>query len=246
MNNNNISFNQHNAHPRDKEINFFEKDHKYIIRGEEITSVSKIIARFFNILDKEYWAHRKAPILKLTPEQVLQMWEEKGRLAMESGTFMHQQIENFYLGKPYQETTDTYLFRQFADKHKHLEAYRTEWAIFDDKYPIAGTIDLIAKNGDTFEMYDWKRSTKVVNCYGQAVKDSPYGKKANGVIKHLEDSSFIKYALQQSMYKYMLETNYGIDIANMFLVVIHPEYDRFYKVSLPYLKQEVIDILETL
>ena len=244
--NDNIDYNTQNIHPRDKKITFFGDQHKYVIEGKEIISVSTIISQFFSVFDREYWAMRKASQMQMTPEQVIDMWDEKGKQAIAKGDFMHKQIENFYLGKPVEESTDTFIFRQFTDKHKHLIPYRTEWPIFDDKYPIAGTIDLLAKNGEAFEIYDWKRSTNVVNIYGQPIKESPYSKKANGVISHLDDCSYIKYALQQSMYKYILETNYGLNIANMFLVVIHPKYDRYYKISLPYLKKEVVDILETL
>jgi hypothetical protein len=52
--------------------------------------------------------------------------------------------------------------------------------------------------------------------------------------------------LQQSLYRFILEKNYGVNISKMFLVVIHPDYQRFYKLEVPYLKNYVVYILNTL
>ncbi len=36
-------------------------------------------------------------------------------------------------------------------------------SVVDENYGVAGTIDFVAKNGNEFEMYDWKRSLKVID-----------------------------------------------------------------------------------
>lgn len=69
-----------------------------------------------------------------------------------------------------------------------------------------------------------------------------YGEKALPPIEHLDDSPYFHYALQLSMYKYILEKNYGITISKLRLGIFHPTYNKPYVLEMPYLKSE-IDIL---
>jgi hypothetical protein len=48
------------------------------------------------------------------------------------------------------------------------------------------------------------------------------------------------------MYKFILEKNYGISIKAMYIVVLHPDYDNFYKFPIPYFKKEIEYILNSL
>ena len=53
-------------------------------------------------------------------------------------------------------------FQNFVKDHPHLEAYRTEWCVYDEDLKIAGSIDMVFKdtrNGE-FYIYDWKRTKK--------------------------------------------------------------------------------------
>jgi hypothetical protein len=52
--------------------------------------------------------------------------------------------------------------------------------------------------------------------------------------------------LQQSLYRYILEKKYNLEISRMFLIVLYPEYDRYYKVETPYWKERIEYILKTL
>jgi hypothetical protein len=47
------------------------------------------------------------------------------------------------------------------------------------------------------------------------------------------------------LYKYILEKNYDLHVSKMYLVVIHPEYERYIKVEVPYLKNYVEYMLNT-
>ncbi|MBQ2485300.1 MAG: hypothetical protein II519_08300, partial [Muribaculaceae bacterium] len=51
------------------------------------------------------------------------------------------------------------------------------------------------------------------------------------------------YALQVSIYRYILEKNYGISVSQSRLAVFHPDYDRPYVIDIPYMKEEVITVL---
>lgn len=241
-----IAFNRENSHSRDNRIKFYPEPHIYTIDNTPAPSASTIIAKFFPEFDSVYWANRKAPELGMTPDEVVLMWRTKGETAAKEGTFLHEQIENFYLEQEYEKTEEFHLFESFVKENNHIKPYRTEWRIFDEHHHIAGTIDLISKNGSGYEMYDWKRSKKVVNSFnGEPIKNNQW-QKGVGQLSDIDDTSYNRYCLQQSLYKYILEKNYGLKVSKMYLIVLYPEYDRYYKVEVPYLKDKAEYILKTL
>jgi len=241
-----IAFNRDNSHPRDSRIKFYPEPHVYTIDNTPAPSASTIISKFFPEFDSVYWANRKAPELGMTPDEVELMWRTKGETAAKEGSFLHEQIENYYLEQEYERTEEFHLFESFVKENNHIKPHRTEWRIFDEHYHVAGTIDLISKNESGCEMYDWKRSKKVVNSFnGEPMKTNPW-QKGVGQLAGIDDTSYNRYCLQQSLYKYILEKNYGLKVSKMYLIVLHPEYERYYKVEVPYLQDKVEYILRTL
>lgn len=241
-----IAFNLENKHSRDKRIKFYPEPHVYTIDNTPAPSASTIIAKFFPEFDSVYWSNRKAPELGMTPDEVALMWRTKGETAAKDGTFLHEQIENFFLNQEYEKPEEFHLFESFVKENNHIKPYRTEWRIFDEHHHIAGTIDLISKNANGYEMYDWKRSKKVVNSFnGEPIKINQW-QKGVGQLSDIDDTSYNRYCLQQSLYKYILEKNYGLTVSKMYLIVLYPEYNKHYKVEVPYLKDKAEYILRTL
>ena len=248
-NGSNIGFNKSNKHRRDKRIAFYPENHIYTIDNIPVPSASTIISKFF----PEFDAYGKAstlspnnPLYGLPVEEIVQTWRQRGIDAANLGTHLHEQIEKYYLEQPYEETEEFNLFKDFVKEHPDIKPYRSEWKIFDDKYNIAGTIDLICKNGNGYEIYDWKRSKKVVDTYsGKPITFDKWGNCGVGSLSDIDDTSYNKYCLQQSLYRYILENNYNINISKMYLVVLYPDYDKYYKVETPYWKERIEYILET-
>jgi very-short-patch-repair endonuclease len=239
-------FNNRNEHTRDRRVQFFPDEHVYTIDNTPAPSASTIISNFFPEFDAEYWASRKASEFGMTPNEVELMWKNKGQEAAKQGAFLHEQIEKFFLKQSFSRTIEFDLFEQFVRDHQHLEPYRTEWRIFDEQYHIAGTIDFVTKTGNDFEIYDWKRSKKVIDALtGEPITDNQW-QIGVGQLSHIDDTSYNRYCLQQSLYKFILEKNYGLRIKNMYLIVLYPDYDRYYKVEVPYLKDEIEFILKSL
>ena len=88
-----------------------------------------------------------------------------------------------------------------------------------------------------YRIYGYDKNPKIKNGFG----DVGIGKLA-----HIDDTPFNRYCLQQSMYKFILEKNYGISIKAMYIVVLHPDYANFYKFPIPYHKKEIEYILSSL
>jgi hypothetical protein len=254
-----IAFNLQNKHHRDNRIKFYPEPHIYTIDNTPAPSASTIIAKFFPEFDAPHWSRRKA-IEKLQAQNedlsesniqrmtniIAKEWKDKGEKAAQDGTFLHEQIENFYLSQEYERTEEFHLFESFVNENNSIDPYRTEWRIFDEHHHIAGTIDLISKTGNSYEMYDWKRSKKVVNSFnGEPIKNNQW-QCGVGHLSDIDDTSYNRYCLQQSLYKYILEKNYGLKVSKMYLIVLYPDYDKYYKVEVPYLKDKAEYILRTL
>lgn len=235
------NYNTHNAHERDSLIHFNEVEHKYTVNDKELISVTTLIDKYFPQFDADYWAARKAPRMGITPDELKAQWEANAERARNLGTSMHDKIEKYYLGIS-SETDETFdLFLQFAANHT-LHPYRTEWRIFYEEYGIAGTLDFLEYKDGVFTIYDWKRSEKLVK-NGIVLKDNQWGTSAFDPISHIPDTSFYHYALQLSMYRYILEQKYDIHVTASRLGVFHPSNDSYHVVDLPYLKEEIITIL---
>ena len=231
-------FNVRNKHWRDDNVSFRETDHIYIVDGTPLDSVTTFVKNCFPEFNAGFHARRKAEALGITKEEVLEMWDKKGRESREQGTTMHKKIEAYYLGKSV-STDETFdLFKIFANKIT-LKPYRTEWAVYDWEQKIAGTIDFVDYQNGEYIIYDWKRSDKLIAKNGLPIKNSLYGEKALPPIDNLDDSPYYHYALQLGLYKYILEKNYGITICKLRLGIFHPSYNKPYVLEMPYLQSEI-------
>ena len=198
-----MNYNELNSHPRDSRLLFDPESHTYYIEGRPLKSVTTLVEGCFPQFDALYWAHRKAPQEGLTPEELMAKWEAEACRARDLGTTMHDKIERYYLGEDSGDDTDAYrLFRCFAAVNR-LYPFRTEWRIYLEEYGIAGTLDFLERTPDgTYNIYDWKRSRKLINRFGMVEATSPFRKTGLHPISHLPDCSYYHYALQVSVYRY--------------------------------------------
>jgi hypothetical protein len=236
-----------NSHLRDDSISFQEIGHKYTINGEtDYTSVTTFTHSIFskfdahavieNMMSSESWS--SSVYFGMTEGEIIRLWEDNRKDSAEKGTMLHKMIEDYYNDVEVDYTTmEEFVYFMEFDKDHCLTPYRTEWMIWDSVIKIAGSIDMVAKNSDgTFTIYDWKRSKRIY-------KDAFGGKHANiPGLSHIPDTNFWHYAFQLNVYKYILETSYGVSIRDMFIVQIHPTQSGYKKIKMPDLGREV-DIL---
>ena len=252
------SFTDAGVYEQDKYIDFEPDEHIYTYAGQErFLPVSSLIAYFFEAFDALAAAERKAARYHIPVEESLEQWDRIGSVASEVGTFVHLQTENYfqrgffedvcpfsYNGKTEEisVTREKHHFFQFIEDYK-IRPYRQEWPVFDRELNIAGTIDLICRESDgEFTIYDWKRSGKVVNTQGAPIVEGFGGKRGfNGI--NLPDTAFYHYCIQQNLYRYMLETHYGIRVKAMNLVVLCPDYDSYYVASVPKMDEVIQQIV---
>lgn len=240
----NNQFNTKNKYTRDEYIHFDSTSHTYTYQTKKMQPVTKVIEQFFPQFDTEYWARIKAPQLGMPVSGVIAMWKAKGEEAAKKGTLLHQRIDDFLHNKEVTTNDDDFkLFKIFCSSCL-LNPFRTEWTIYDETSGIAGTVDLLDYTNGKYTIYDWKRSNKIVkNCeviknYGAEMGLSP--------INDLENTAYWHYTLQLSFYRYILETKYNIEISESKLVVLHPENQLPYVLSVPYMKTHIIKMIQQL
>ncbi len=243
-----MDYNEHNRHPRDSRVEFDSGEHVYTVDAcLRCDSVTTIVDACFEQFDAQYWAARKATA-EVSAEELMRQWEEKGRRAREEGTLLHERIERHYLGlEPDSEALSDVAFRHFLAfaAARTLKPYRSEWRIFSEKYRVAGTPDFLAFDGCHFDIYDWKRSCKLIGEDGRPVTSDRYGKFGLGLMGAVPDTAYWHYALQVSVYRYLLESEYGIEVRCGRLGTFHPEYSRPYVIELPYMRDHVVALLES-
>ncbi|WP_209332898.1 hypothetical protein [Lunatimonas salinarum] len=234
-------------------IAFDEQSHKYIhpkdeTGNAEYISVTTLIERFFPF-DLKRYIERKAEEENRTEEDVLDEYLLMRDEAAEKGTYLHNQIECFLKQDKFDSDSKEFeLFLNFYNKEIkpiNLLFFDAERMIFSDKYNVAGTIDCLFKkeSKDEYVMLDWKRSKKLIIDgrprifgYGYALSE----------LSSLDNSSFNRYCLQQNIYKLIAETEYGMKISSMKLVVLHENYTDYHVVDVPIMKKEANIILNSL
>ena len=168
----------------------------------------------------------------------MQQWQ----VAREHGTEVHLEIENWI-----KEGIEPKDLKSIAAK-KWIDAYISkpnidtfaEVIIYSKELAIAGTIDVLMMNKKSGEyvLIDWKTSKRID-------KKSFNGKK--GIRKessNIDDSKYNHYALQLSLYRYILEKYYGIMVARQLVAQLKDDNVETY--SMPYMKDEIVTMLNSL
>ena len=221
-----LRFTDAGKYDQDQYIDFEPEQHVYTVWQESgdrsqkrLLPVSTLIAYFFEAFDAQAAAQRQFERYHIPIEETLKKWERIGKLAREVGTFVHEQTESYFRDGtfasacPFTFEDKTEMISVEKERQHFLrfisdyaiQPYRQEWPVYDTDLNIAGTIDMVCKEADgEFTIYDWKRSSKVVNVLGQPIVEAFGGKRSfNGI--SLPDTPFYHYCIQQNLYRYMLE-----------------------------------------
>jgi hypothetical protein len=204
-----------------------------------------------------------------TDEEIMKEWSDNGKEASSAGTAMHFAIEQFMHGamdeiNPAVMNTPEwrYFMKFWKDCGDDLEPYRSEWEVFTDrldlpasqhkevftdaldspvserKIKLCGSIDMVyrRKSDGKFVIYDWKRSKEIKS-------DNPFG-SGLAPLDHLPDTNYWHYTLQLNVYKWILEQYYGLEVADLYLVILHPDQPSYRRMRLNILTDEVEDMIE--
>jgi hypothetical protein len=251
-----------NAHPRDARIVFDAELHKYFIDGLRYpSSVSGLIHEYFPHFDGpavvkagfDKWSTNRwnkyyrliyylRNILELDDEQckseIVRMWGASGHSASTQGTDTHLQIELCLNDADHQSASPEFQqYLAWRATHPTWQPYRTEWSVFSEPELICGQIDsLWVDDAGLYHMADWKRVAEM--------KTTGFRNECGfGPLKGLPSSNWGHYVLQQNVYAWMVETHYGIKVASLSLVQVHPDLATFKEHPLPRIDSSVESIM---
>ena len=229
---------QHN-----NKIKIDESCHKYILEGHEeikFTSVTTCISEFFEKFDKYKVAYKLVTTIPKykgrTVEDLINEWDE----AAKYGTAVHKEIEDYIKVKKIPETDRANAGIDWLNKYLQKSDYElfTEVIVYSEVLKIAGTIDLLLfdKISKKYSILDWKTS--------KAIKTDSYKLKTGNKPEtaDLLDCKFNHYALQLSLYRYLLEKNYNLELNDQ--LIIHLDKNSVHGYIAPYLESHITSILK--
>ena len=222
---------------RDKRIEFIESTHVYRVdqKIQVPRSVTQLVHQFQEpfdaptIIEKmkngKRWPEKREEYLKMdgnemSSEEIQAKWDANKEMASKRGTLLHWYCEMFLNGAQLHGPFSTE-FRYFLKFYKEfmlrrgIVPVRTELSVFHAGLGCAGQLDLLAKyhNTESYVIFDWKRSKEI--------KTSNVFRNLLPPLEHLEDTNFNTYSLQLNLYKYILETEYGLRIDELYLASFH-------------------------
>ena len=222
----------------DSKIKFDDENHKYFIEGIEAISVQDLVEKFFHAFDRENSARERAVRYNIDYSEVINDFDD----ARKKGKELHQNIDKLIKNGEEFNDTEFNMFSEFWNTN-NFEDKISRWHIYNKEYMIAGTVDLFTKNNGSIEIYDWIRSKNIVD-NGHPIIES-YHELDTGIgpLNGIQDTSYWKYSLRLNFYKYILEKKYNQVVDKMFIVVLHEDYNQYYKLQVDDMQDKVEEIL---
>ena len=236
------------------DFKFFEDDHHYEYKEQRVgISVTRLIEEYTNEFDAETIAEKVAIRDGKTIQEVLDEWKYKNEWACEKGHLGHLYAQSRWNDELYQETLNEcykgfkidleHIFKQadnfYNDYKDRLEHLADEYVIGSEEYDIASAIDHLFINKLTggLVLVDYKTNSDIH-------KNEKYAKNMKVPLSHLKDTTLNHYAIQLSIYKYLVEKYTNLKIEEFFIVYMSENIDNYEIIDVPYLEKEVIKILE--
>ena len=249
----------------DENLLFDEPTHVYSLKNDpeiEFTSATTFIHHFFSPFDREKVAEKLLGLPKYagkTKEDLFQDWKQSGI----SGTNVHGALEDIII--EHNAGEDVYDFEDVSKKHlenrcdndfEYQKAYNgatwlrdnvlfepelmllPEVMVYSKELKIAGMMDLLVKNTVTgnYTILDWKTNKRISKkAFGSA-------KGTQKATEEIDDCNYMHYTLQLSLYRYILETYYGLNISSQAL--IHLSNEKATVMKCEYLEDTIKNMLK--
>jgi len=265
-------------------IQFTAADHKYqsINQDEKIEwlSVTSLISLFKKPFDKNVQAlksskNKRSKWFGMSVEEIISIWDSGNSTALDLGTWYHNQREadllscdtigrlglNIPVFKPIEDNGV-----KIAPDQNLVEGIYPEHMVFLKSAGICGQADRVEVVQNTLNIYDYKTNKEIkLESYKNYEGIS---EKMSSPIDHLDDCNYIHYALQLSIYMFIIiKHNPNLKPGKIMLEHIvfkkngedkygrpiyirdeegNPIVDKVVPYELPYLKREVTSIIKHL
>ena len=237
-----------------KDFSFYSSDHHYEYKGKRVgISVTRLIEEYTQPFDAETIAQRVANKSGKSVEEVLDEWQQKNEWSCKKGSIGHEYAQHLWRGEVefvYETIKDKNkkndlekIFTQaehFCRDYLHkLAPIADEFVVGSFEYDVASAIDELFVNKATggLVLVDYKTNSDIH-------KNEKYAGKMKAPLGHLKDTTLNHYAIQLSIYKYLVEKYAGVKVDEMFIVYMSENIENYEIIDVPYLKKEVETILE--
>ena len=238
------------------DFKFYEDGHYYTYKDKPIEiGATGLIEQYTQDFDSQVVAEKVAIKENKTIQEVLDEWKQKNEWACKKGSLIHELVQErwkyfnasfvipdlFYTKQQYEILNKLSLqTKQFKNDYEdRLEHLFDEYVIGSEEYNIASAIDHLFINKLTggLVLVDYKTNSDIH-------KNERYAKDMKVPLSHLKDTTLNHYAIQLSIYKYLVEKYTNLQIEEMFIVWFSELNDNYEIIEIPYLKDEVELILE--
>lgn len=219
---------------RSDEIVFNEKTHQYFDHhGEEYVSVSRLLNQIRIPFDRNLIssvmaknvAEETGEDINVVREELLKEWEAKKESSIEKGNYIHDGLEEYAktgqiwegLDKPVKFMQE--IFRQYY-------RFYPEVILYSHRYRVAGRTDNILQRqkskNPVIDIIDYKTNESKGIVFDSASRKDGivrhYNKYFLPPLSHMEDCNYNFYALQTSVYAFLVMEQYGCRIGKLGLV----------------------------
>ena len=226
---------------KQNDIYLEENTHTYIVQNCDIqfTSVTEFINNFFEPFNEIKIATKLSKMVKyqhLSVEDILKDWKER----RDRGTIIHKELEDYLKNKNKDLELDlksiqgiNFLKTKCINDNNLLFP---EVKIYSKKLQIAGTIDLMIYNKQKNRIYliDWKTNAQI--------KTKGYKKGIMFPANQIDDCSFNRYNLQLSLYQYIIENFYNVQVDGLY--ILHLKESSHDILNCKFQAQHVLDMLK--
>lgn len=237
-----------------QDFKFFEEDHHYEYKSQRVgISVTRLIEEYCNEFDAETIAEKVAIKQGKTIDEILNEWKHKNKVSCEKGHFGHEFSQSLWSGNKYIENISPELIEVkellkpikkqainfYNDYKDRLEHLADEFVVGSIEFDVCSAIDHLFINKLTggLVLVDYKTNSDIH-------KSEKYAKNMKIPLSHLKDFTLVHYYIQLSIYKFLIEKYTGLKVEEMFIVYFSENIKDYEIIEIPYLKEEVIRILE--
>ena len=242
-----------------KGIEFHEEEHFYTLHNYRFgISATSLIETYSQKFDSDSISQMVANKRGISQQDVLNEWKKENEFSCIKGSCIHLKAQSLWMNTNYEidyntidETVDKNRLKKeydimskqainFYNDYKDMyDMIQDEFIVWSKEFDIAGSIDGIMYNKYTQQccILDFK-SNKDLQF------ESKYHKKMKIPLHKLDDVNGQHYYIQLSIYKYLIEKYTNIKVDELFIVYFNINANDYEIIPIPYLKEEVIKILE--
>lgn len=244
-----------------KDIKYYDIDHTYIdtSNNKKLISVTQVLGKIKEPFDEGKWLKIKAKERGITEEELKREWWVAGKIGTTRGTLLHKYMEDTFSRKEYPKNYGNlehiltiiplieYIksvdsIKEMADKfvkdHPNLIPIKSEVVIGSSEIGIAGMFDQLMydENNDSYIIIDYKTD-----------KDIKYSNRWSNLkepLSKLEDCQYVKYSLQLSLYKYIIEKYTKIKISELKIIWFNSKNESYKIIPIEFLEDEILELIK--